>query len=246
MITEKENKVMSRRLTDVQIAAYVIPTAPRWPSREVGKTVAWQRLHDAVEALRVLVRVVDDGCLQAEQDQDLSLDGIARRRAALGRQALSELEQFKPLQTAERAVAENIDYLEKKMVDLPQPPTHIADVALAQEIRAYIRAQKSPIDGAAKSISDPRILSAILNAPPFLSGLNDSEFNLVRERARTALHPEQAEMQKLLKKALDDLRSGIGAVRRTVLERCQINPDEDGQSRSIRQPLPAAKTATAA
>lgn len=223
---------MTRRLTVTELAARVVPTAIRWPSREVGKTIAWQRLHDAVEALRGLVRVVDDGCIQAEQDQDLSSDGIARRRKALAHQALSELEQFKPFQIAERAVTENIDYLENKMVDLPKPPNNVADVALAQEVRQYIRGQRSPIDVAAKSVSDPRILGAVLNAPAFLSGLTDTEFNLVRERARTALHPEQAEMQKQLAKSLDDLRGGLEAARRLVRERCQMGEDD-----SIRKPL---------
>jgi hypothetical protein len=242
---------MPRRLTDIEIAARIVPTMVRWPAPEVAKTVAWDRLRDGVAALRGLVGVVDSSCLQAEQDQDLSPDGIARRRAALGRQALNELEQFKPFQIAERAVTENIQFLEQRMIDLPKPPTNIADVALAQEIRAYVRSQKSPIDVAAKSISDPRILGAILNAPPFLSGLTDAEFNLVKERARTALHPEQAQMQQWLTKALQELREGIAATKRTLLERCQINAEEDGQSRSTRQPLSggasaATKTATAA
>lgn len=47
------------------------------------------------------------------------------------------------------------------MIDLPEPPTSVADVALAQEIRQYIRGQKSPIDVAVKFMSNPRILGAI-------------------------------------------------------------------------------------
>ncbi len=38
------------------------------------------------------------------------------------------------------------------MIDLPEPPTSVADVALAQEIRQYIRGQKSPIDVAVKFV----------------------------------------------------------------------------------------------
>jgi hypothetical protein len=75
-----------------------------------------------------------------------------------------------PLRAAERAITENIDYLEKKMTDLPQPPTAVADVMLAQEIRQHFRSQKFPIDLAVKSMSDPRMLGAILNAPAYLVG----------------------------------------------------------------------------
>jgi hypothetical protein len=117
------------------------------------------------------------------------------------------------------------------MVDLPKPPTNVADVALAQEIRQYVRSQKSPIDVAVKSMSDPRILSAILNAPAFLSGLGDTQWNLVRERARAALHPEQAQMQKSLMKALDEVRQGVAATKRMLLERCEMGEDDDGQIR---------------
>jgi hypothetical protein len=43
------------------------------------------------------------------------------------------------------------------------------------------------------------------------------------DRARKSLHPAQAEMQELLRKALDDLQEGVAATKRAVLERCQLN-----------------------
>ena len=94
------------------------------------------------------------------------------------------------------------------------------------------------------------MLGAILNAPTVLSGLSDTEFNLVRERARAALHPEQAQMQKSSMKALDEVREGVAATKRVLLERCGIGQD-DGQFRSVHEPEPggslaAAKTAIAA
>jgi hypothetical protein len=237
---------MPKQLTDTEIAMRIVPTRLRWPSPETAKTIAWDRLREAVDLLHGLVRAVDNNCQQAEQDIDLSPEGIARRRTELGRQALTELANFKPLQIAEKAALENLDYLEKKMVDLPQPPTNVADVALAQEIRQYVRGQKSPIDFAAKSMSDPRVLSAILNAPAFLSGLGDTEWNMVRERARTAMHPEQAQMQKWLMKARDELREGVAATKRMLLERCEMGEEKPIREPLSVKPLAAAKTATAA
>ena len=225
----------SHRLTDNEIHTCVVATRIRWP--ETGTTIAWSRLHDCVDALQGLVRTVDLHCAEAEQNHDFSAAGITRRRVELGRQALTELANFKPLQAAEKATLDNIEYLEKKMIDLPQPPTNVADVALAQEIRSYISKRKSPIDVAMKSVSDPRILSAILNAPSFLSGLSDAEFKVVRERARVALHPEQVQMQQQLTKARDELRAGIAAAKRMLLERCELLGD-DGQLHSIHEPLP--------
>jgi hypothetical protein len=109
------------------------------------------------------------------------------------------------------------------MTDLPASPTSIAEVSIAQEIRAYLRSQKSPIDFVLKNISDPRILGAILHAPISLTSLSDAQLSMVRERARRSLHPEQTQMQEHLTKALDDLREGVAAARRAVLERCQMS-----------------------
>lgn len=217
---------MPKRLTDIEIAARIVPTMSRWPSAEIAKTIAWDRLREAVDLLRALIRTVEHGRLQAEQDADLSPEGVARRRQTLGRQALSELENWPPLRAAERAITENINHLEKQMTSLPQPPTSVVDAMLAQEIRHYVRGQKSPIDVAMRSISDPSMLGAILNAPAFLSGLNDTERNVVRERARVALHPQQAQMQQWMAKAFDDVRNGVEAAKRTVRELCQLGEDD--------------------
>ena len=221
-------------LTENEIQMRIVATRIRWP--ETGTTIAWRRLHECVDALRGLVQTVDLHCIEAEQNRDFSAAGIMRRRTQVGQQALTELAQFKPLQLAEKAAQENIEHLEKKMVDLPQPPTNVADVALAQEIRSYVSKQKSPIDIAVKSVTDARICGAVLNAPPFLSGLSDAEFNLVRERARTALHPEQVQMQQSLMKALKELREGVAATKRMLLERCEMREDDDGLASSARMP----------
>jgi hypothetical protein len=46
--------------------------------------------------------------------------------------------------------------------------------------------------------------------------LNDAEWNAVRERARTALRPQQKEVQQQLAKARDDLRGGVEAAKRPL------------------------------
>jgi hypothetical protein len=60
---------------------------------------------------------------------------------------------------------------------------------------------------------------------------------VVRERARAALHPEQVQMQQQLTKARDELRAGLAAAKRMLLERCELR-DDDGQLNSIHEPLP--------
>jgi hypothetical protein len=225
---------MTRRITDTEIAARIVPTMLGWPA-DISKTLAWDRLRECVDALGGLVYTVDSHCIEAEQDQDLSPEGIIRRRTQVGQQALSALAAFKPLQAAEKAVADNVAHLEERMLDLPKPITNAVDVMLEQEIRGYISEQKTPIEFVLKSMSDQRVLSAVLTASPFLSGLSDTEWNMVRERAPVALHPQQSEMQQWLNKALGEVREGLRAAKRILLDRCELMEESEGQFRPVRQ-----------
>ena len=106
---------MARKLTDIAIAARIVPTMVRWASSEGA---SWDRLRECVEALRSLARSVDDKCHQVERNTDLKPENISRRRIQLGEEALAELAVFEPLHRAERAVDKNINDLEPKMQNL--------------------------------------------------------------------------------------------------------------------------------
>jgi hypothetical protein len=62
------------------------------------------------------------------------------------------------------------------------------------------------------SIADGRVLGALLHAPAFLSGLADNQLNGTPHRA-------EAESHRSLKKALDEVRSGVEAAKRAIQER---------------------------
>ena len=98
-----------RRMTDLEIAARVVPTMLRWPTE-----IAFDRMRDCVEALRNMLRILDERCEQAERDTDLKPESISRRRIQLGEEALAELAVFEPLHRAERAVDERIKHLDTK------------------------------------------------------------------------------------------------------------------------------------
>lgn len=236
---------MAKRLTDIEIKARIVPTSLRWPSVEVAKSRTWDTLREGVDLLRGAMHAVDLNCRSIEDDTELNANGIINRRAEIGAKAYAELRNWAPLAAAETAVTRNLTYLEQKMVDLPVPPIEVSDVAMAQELRAYIKAQERPIDFVMKNMGDRDILGAVLCAKPFLSGLSETEFNIVRERARSAAHPTQAAEQQALTKALADLREGVEAAKRLVLERTELRLDPDGQVRPIRSPLPGGQLAEA-
>lgn len=224
---------MQMRMTELQIATRIVPTMQRWPSD--ANTIAWDKLRSCVDALRSLVYTVDMHCTEAERDRDLSAEGIVRRRARLGQQALAELESFKPLQDAIKAVESNLAFLEERMADLPKPTSNVIEFMMEQELRGHIGKQKSPFEFILRSIADRRILSAVLNAPPCLSGLLDTEWGTVREKARTMLYPQEAEMQQWLKKAVSEVQEGGAAARRALMERCGIRGEGTTQKERSQQ-----------
>ncbi len=101
----------THRLSDIQIKVRIVPRRLRWPQRNAS--VAWTRAHACVDALQDFVRNVDLRCREAEQDRELSASAIARRRAAIADEAMSVLANFRAFEIAEKALAENIDTLER-------------------------------------------------------------------------------------------------------------------------------------
>ena len=100
-------------MTDLEIAARVVPTMLRWPPE-----IVFDQMRDCVEALRSMLRVLEERCDRVERDTDLKPESISRRRIQLGEEALAKLAAFEPLQKAERAVDENIKHLDTKTQNL--------------------------------------------------------------------------------------------------------------------------------
>ncbi|TIM48775.1 hypothetical protein [Mesorhizobium sp.] len=225
---------MPKQINDIEIEARIAPASIRWPSTAIH----WEKLKKAVDAIRVLITVVNANCKAVEQDSDLSPEGIARKRIEIGRRALGELADFAPQRSAEAAVTSALAMFDAGMVDLPKPPSGIAEVALAQELRAHVRAQENPTGFVLNHLDDGRVVGAVLHAPGFLSGLKDEGLNVIRDRARSALHPEHVQNRKVTEDALNELNRGTEAARRMIMERTETRLDRDGHVRSVREPVP--------
>jgi hypothetical protein len=141
---------MTSKLTDTAIKVCIVPRRLRWPPP--GTDVAWTKAHDCVDALQNLVRKVDLGCLEAEENRESSASSIARRRTEACDKAMTELVSFRLFQIAEKVLTEKIDLL----------------------------------------------------------------------KTRIGVDVQQAQMQQNLTRALADLREGVEATKRMVLERCKM------------------------
>lgn len=232
----------THRLTDNEIQMVVCPQHKRW---SLPQTIAGERLNDCVQTLHARIRRLDDACAAIESDPGLTEVGRRNGRAKLGAALLTELDTFKPYEQARNAAHSDVDLLEAKMTDIPARPTEVVDVMLAQEIRQWLRNHQHPVDVALKSVNDPKILGAILHAPPQLSGLDETQYNLLRAKARTSLHPVQTQTIAQLQKALGDLTDGVAAARRLICERTEVRVDSDGKYRGRHEPEPTPQLSIA-
>ena len=93
---------------------------------------------------------------------------------------------FKIQETLE-AAKDVVDRLKKKWTEetglMVNPPSSIGEAMMQAEIRSHLAAMKgSKVDFLATNAIDPRVAGAILGAPPFLSGLTDTEVGVVKSR----------------------------------------------------------------
>jgi hypothetical protein len=233
-----------RQLTDATISAVICPQMSRWPTS--GGEHSWLRMKDAVMEMHGLARALEDQCSGVESDPDLNAGAVSRRTAELGKRAIGELAEFSALQKAQKAFENNLSQLEQKMKELPVQANDAPSVLRQQEIRAWISRQRSPIDAAVKGLNDPRIVSAILSAPHFLSNLSQAEHDLIASRCREALFPAQIAMKTQLTKAFGELNEGVSAAKRLLLERTGCREDSDGVVRGNHEPTPKPQLTKAA
>jgi len=103
---------------------------------------------------------------------------------------------------ADKVTAEALKHLEesRKMLEakLAAEVTPVRTDQAAAEIRAHFKSQRHPFAllGPLVSQNDRRTLAAILTAPAYLSGLNESQHVTLRDLCRETWYPEETKILK--------------------------------------------------
>lgn len=105
--------MIARRMTELEIAARVVPTMLRWPSQNPQRAL-WDQLREAVEGLRDLVRTIETDCRHLESDPHLNPEAVRRRRVELGERMTGRLLSLRPVEDCERAIEENTQNVDPK------------------------------------------------------------------------------------------------------------------------------------
>jgi hypothetical protein len=189
----------------------------QFPRHEV---VHWLALRSVPERVRELLRSANEKMAEVESDPGLSMEGIRAKRAEVARQVLAELSQLMP--SAEGAVTRRIEKLRAQMQAFLDEgkPKDVSEAQIAAEIRSFVARSSAPAMAALKLKNDRRAVSALLQAPGYLSGLSESDVNAFR---REVLAPT-AEATELshIESALDVCQGAVDSAKQMLSTRAQL------------------------
>jgi hypothetical protein len=197
--------------------AIVGARASKFPTHEV---VHWQTLRAVPPRIRELLHVANETMAQIEVDPNLSAEGKKRKRADAARETIAQL--CNPMEPAESAAGRRIEKLRDKLDALVAEgrPKDAAEAQIAAEIRAHVARSERPAMTALKLKGNKQAVAAILEAPCFLSGLNEIEASAFRSQVLDATD-QQKEMHEI-ENALTVCRAAIKTATTMLATRGQL------------------------
>jgi len=91
-----------------------------------------------------------------------------------------------------------------------------------------------------KHATNPVVAGAVLGAPGFLSGINETEVTFVKKRVEKHVSPEIAEARDTTLKAVEEAEKGWQRAIDKIAERAGVTKGPDGTWRDPKVPEPAA------
>lgn len=215
------------KFTELHMRATIVPQQQSWPAPDY---LHWKALHAAADEARQRATGAFSMMDEIDKDPDLSPEGKRRRKQQAASEAIADFQQSRSLANAKAAVERQVTKWAEKTGMAIKPPTNIAEAVVQSEIRAHVAAMKgSKVGFLQQHVSDPRVASAVLSAPPFLSGLSDAEVAVVQQRMEKHVAPEIAEARDATLKGLKEAKEGWRRAQDKIGEKAGLTKGADGQ-----------------
>ncbi len=186
-----------------------------WPKPETTHGLA---LHRAGNELRDRVSKTQAAIAAVNADKALSPEGKQAAKEKLATQALDELAKAASISKARELAAKQLQRWADKIAAAIRPPEDHTEAVLHAQVREKVAGLKeNKLAFLQKNAADPVVAAALLSAPPFLSGLSETELALLRiECEKKFLGPEIVEAKASVEKALADLQRGERAAKAKI------------------------------
>ncbi len=177
----------------------------------------------------------------------VGISGVGLSREAIVERAVSDLQQSTALSKAAEAYENQMAKWHRKIADVLKPAKTEAEVGLHAEIRKHVASLKGQerMRFLEKHGSDIAVASSLFEAPAFLSGVNDAELALVRNKIEmTHLPPEVVEARAKTGRAWAELERAARLAPSLILQFAGIKQLRRHNNEPPSKPKPKTKAAT--
>ena len=216
----------------LDIASRIAPGLISWPTGEDGQFVHWTRLRNTVEEARSRLTSYRETVDEIMQDPRLSETGKKEQRRLAALKALAAFSGSKSLTRTQQSVSELMDKWEAKVAAAVKPAANESEAVLHGEIRRHVaslKGERERMTFVEKHGADPRVASALLEAPQFLSGIGNAEIALVKNRIEAnVLDPEIVQAKVAVTKAMTEAKHGWDRAQALIAEDAGLKRAADG------------------
>ena len=212
---------------ELKIKATICPEAIRWPTEYTH----WKKLHGAVNEARDCTARALRAMDEVDQNADLSAEGRIKERTRIAERAISDFGKSSALSDAQAAVSNMQTKWAAKVAEIIKAPEDPRDVAIHAQVRDRVAnmSKEDRFKFLQQHGDDLLVASALLTAPPFISGLSEAETALIRSKMeRIALAPEVLEAKDAVTKAMASAERGWRAAMALIAGRGKIVPERKG------------------
>ena len=215
-----------REFDVLKLKASLCPHRDKWPD----KYLHWQQLGRCVDEARERVAKAWAAMDEISADRDLSSQGRDRKKKKVADETIADLQKSKTLSSAKAAVERQLANWKEKTGMTIKPPANIAEAVVQSEIRAHLTAMSdSKLGFIDQHLTDPRVASAVLGAPSFLSGMTDAEITMVQKRIEHHVAPEIAEARESTLKALEQAEQSWHRAQQKIADRAGLSRSSDNR-----------------
>ena len=211
---------------DLKIRAVLMPESSRWPE---PKFYQWQKLHQCSDEAFDRVARAHELLDAVDANPDLTPEGKAKERTKIAEKAVSDFRKSNTLENARTAVSQLQARWNAKIDEAIKPAADHGQAVTYGQIRGHIAGldEKARLSFIDKHLNDDDavVVSAVLTAPEFLSGLTPVEIGVIRSKlARRVLLPEVVEERDRVEKAMAVAERGWLRVATLIEERAGLRP----------------------
>ena len=214
---------------DLKLKATLMPEATRWHA--MPRVYHWEKLQECAAEVYQRVSHAYELIDAVDANPDLSPEGRIKARTKVAEKAISEFRASGALEKARTSVAAQQKRWSEKVNEAIVPPADHGQAVMYGQIRGHIAGldEKARLAFIDKNFDNRAVVSAVLLAPEFLSGLSPAEINLIRQKlARRTLAPEVAEQRDLVEKAMAVAERGWSRAQRLIEERAGLVSERKG------------------